>query len=330
MKTRNYFVRLAAVVAILGSSASAQTIWEAFNDHRAGISTSPNATAWDLRGAGAGGPLKDIATGADLPASLLVEEEGGVSDDFGANSAVNLGSPADLLFADKCTIGGVDNMGIPGIRSSTGVVLRLRFTDLDPSKRYQFRGTTCRGNDYVDRWAVFKIVEADGAEAAHTDGSDNQNIFTAITFPAGDLLADEVALNSGDNKAGSLVGWDNIDPGADGTFAIEARQYIGVAPFGAPSAGPYGYGLSAIYLAETSSSGLGFVITDVDLGEDGRVTITSTARSGVDYAVDVSTDLIHWDELTDNATAEDGFLIYTDNLTAPGVEPRLFYRVRQL
>src|SRR5687767_11119316 len=103
MKTRTVLLHL-AVLASLTGSASAQIIWEAFNDHRLGASTSPNATTWEMRLTGSGGALKDISTGADLPASLLVEEEGGPSDDFGANGAPDPGSPADLLFAGKCTV----------------------------------------------------------------------------------------------------------------------------------------------------------------------------------------------------------------------------------
>jgi len=318
------------VFGLASGGAAAQANWEAFNDHRAGTETSPNATAWELRGAGSGGPLKDIVSGSDLEATLAVEEEGTATDDFGANSAVDVGSPAGVLFAGKCTIGGVGNDGIPGIRNSGATVLRLRFTNLDPSKRYNFRGTTCRGNLYNDRWTVFKIVDAEGAVAAHTDGSDNLNLFTASTFPAAALAADEVALNSGDNKVGSLVGWDEIDPGADGTFAIEGRQHIGGAPFGVPSAGPYGYGFSAIYLAETGTNGIGFAIVEVAVGEDGRVTIKSTARNGRSYAVDVSTDLAEWGELSDNETGVDGIFTYTDTVTEPGLAPRLYYRVREL
>lgn len=59
----------------------------------------------------------------------------------------------------------------------------------------------------------------------------------------------------GDNKAGSLAGWDSIEPGADGTFQIEAAHYVGTAPFGDPAAGPYGYGFNAIYLAQVPSTG---------------------------------------------------------------------------
>jgi len=214
-----------------------------------------------MRVTGTGGPLRDIATGLDVAAAMTIEEEGPGTDDFGLCLAPNTGSPADVFFTGKCTIGGStaagqpDNPGIVGIRNNEAEVVRLRFTNLDPAKRYKFRGTCCRGGNYPDRWSIFKIVEADGSAAAHTDGSANTNLFTAITFPGSRIAADEVALNTGDNKAGSIAGWDNINPGADGTFAIEARQYVGTAPFGNPAAGSYGYGFNAIYLAEVQATG---------------------------------------------------------------------------
>ncbi len=329
MKKYTHLLLIVAVFGLAVGGASAQINWEAFNDHRTGPDTSPNATAWELRGFGAGGPLKDIASGDELKAALTVEEEGGATDDFGMNDAVEIGSPADLLFAGKCTIGGAVSPGIPGIRNSSATVLRLRFTNLDPSKRYNFRGTTCRGSLYPDRWTVFKVVEAEDSVAAHTMGGEEQNLFTAATYPESNLASDEVALNSGDNRRGSLVGWDGIDPGADGTFAIEARQFIGKAPYGAPSNGPYGYGLTVIYLAETGTDGLGFAIVEASADVDGRVTIKSTARTGRTYAVDVSTDLIQWSELSDNEIAVDGMIIYTDMITEPRSLPRLYYRVRQ-
>jgi hypothetical protein len=237
-------------------SASAQSTirWEAFNDYRPtdGV-TSPNATGYDLRVSGDGGVLKDIKTGADLKAAVEVVVEGdGTPDDFGANSQVNPGSPADILFKGKVNIG---NDGLPGIRNNLNTKLILKFSGLDPSKRYKFRGTVSRGGSYNDRWSVFAITGADAYVTAFEDGSNNRNVFTKATFANGALATNQIALNSGDNKAGSLVGWDNIEAGADGTFEIAAQQYVGPAPFGNPSAAPYGYGFNAIYLAEIESTG---------------------------------------------------------------------------
>jgi hypothetical protein len=263
MKALLSLQRLAAVSALLTASASAQVNWEAYNDHRGGAFTAANTSIIEMRGAGVTGPLRNFATGADLTATMSVEEEG-LSDDFGANGAPNPGSPADTFFTGKCTIGGAGADGIPGVRSSTTTMIRLRFSNLDPTKRYKLRATTCRGGAtvaYQDRWTRFKIVEADGYTAAHTlatiDGNPSPNLITATSFPDAELGPDEVALNSGLNFEGSMIGWDDINPGADGTFAVEERQFVGTAPFGSAVAGPYGYGLDVLYLAEVSSGGGG-------------------------------------------------------------------------
>ena len=201
------------------------TLWKAYNDYRPGTNTHVNATGYDLRVTDEGGPLKNIETGIDLPATVRVVVEGdAIPDDFGANSNVDPGSPAALLFNGFVEIGGAANPGLPGVRASAFTKLILVFENLDPTKRYNFRGTVARGGGYNDRWSVFGITGADSYVAAHVDGSNNKNIFTLATFSTGTLGTNQVALNTGDNKAGSLVGWDNIEPGADGSFSIEAEQ----------------------------------------------------------------------------------------------------------
>src|SRR6186713_3370724 len=88
------------------SYAQPAILWEAFNDYRPSDLTSPNATTYDLRVTDEGGVLKNIQTGADLEASVIVVVEGDADpDNFGANSQVNPGSPADLLFKGKVDIG---------------------------------------------------------------------------------------------------------------------------------------------------------------------------------------------------------------------------------
>ena len=54
-----------------------------------------------------------------------------------------------------------------------------------------------------------------------------------MNFPANPRATSRA--HTGENKVGSLVGWDNIEPGADGSF-VEAQQYVSAAPFVNPSA----------------------------------------------------------------------------------------------
>src|SRR6185369_581999 len=66
------------------------------------------------------------------------------------------------------------------------------------------------------------------------------------------------------NLTGDMVVWDQIDPGADGTFEIICDWYRGALP--APHSStlnspPYGYGITAIRLEEFSNVTTPIVIT---------------------------------------------------------------------
>ena len=275
MKTTQPLVALrawlcgAVLLAFIGTASSQPArLWEAFNDHHPNTNpelTSPNASVYSMRINKDGGILKNIETGEALAAGFFVsvESDGNVApDDFGANGEPDAGSPADLLFKGKVDVG---NDGLPGIRASAHMKLILNFYGLDPARRYNLRGTVGRAGSYDDRWSVFGITGSENYVAAHVDGSKNKNLFTLASYPAGDLLPNQVALNTGHNKAGSLVGWDNIEPvsvlDADGNesfgFQVVAQQYIGKAPFGNPVAAlsRYGYALNALYLAEVEATG---------------------------------------------------------------------------
>ena len=242
---------VASIALATTVSAQEEIIWEAYNDYRSGEFTHENVTDWDLRVTDDGGQLRDFATGDDLEAEVLVLAEG-TPDDFGADAPPDEGSPADLFFRDKVDM---TNEGLPGLRAGNGVLLSLVFQNLDPTKRYKFRGTVVRGGSYDERWSVFTITGTDAHVAGHVDGSDNLNIITKDTFPDADLGPNQVAMNTGHNLEGSLVGWDNIEPGDDGEFTIDAEQWQGETPYGDAGAGPYGYGFYAIYLAEIESTG---------------------------------------------------------------------------
>jgi hypothetical protein len=259
----------AGVLLASAGMASAQfaTNWVAFNDHNLnGLpapTTGTNVTLYHLGGltampgGGPGGNLTNHDTGQQLAATLMVTWTGGDGpDNFGASFDANMGTPAYNLFNGIVDVGGsgagVDE-GIVGLRVSEMNVVTLTFSNLDTSQRYLFRGTSVRGNNYVDRWAYYTITGAASFVDAHVDGSANQNIFTGDTFPASGLTAGQVALNSGHNLEGSLVGWNDIVPAPDGTFSIVEQQYAGTSPFGNPAAGAasaYGYGMNAILLAE--------------------------------------------------------------------------------
>jgi len=285
------FLLVACSLAAASLVHAQSTNWFAFNDHNLNMlpapTTGPNVTLYHL-GTGPGGPLTNQLTGEELSASLVISWTGGDGpDNFGASFDADAGTPAYNLFNGIVDVGGsgagIDE-GIPGLRGSEMNAISLTFSNLDASKKYVFRGTSVRGNNYNDRWSYFSIIGSDSYLDAHVDGSANQNIFTAATFAGGSLVAGEVAVNTGGNRVGSLVGWNDIVPASDGTFSILARQYVGPAPFGNPAAGPYGYALNAIMLAEieTGPPTAPAITTQpaTVTVEEGKVAVLSVAATG--------------------------------------------------
>ena len=69
---------LAASSLVLISIANAQAQWTAFNDYAPGYGTASNATVYGTPGLSASGPLKDIANGATVSATVAVTSTGTV------------------------------------------------------------------------------------------------------------------------------------------------------------------------------------------------------------------------------------------------------------
>ncbi len=273
MKIRPYLLSLVPTCLLLlllasGSppaTAQVATNWIAFNDHRPTTNTSPNATGWEMGPFGdTNGPLRDFVTGGELEAvmytTFTLGSDNTQPDNFGANGDPAVGTPAYDLFNGIVDVGSSpgtsDGDGIVGVRAGVGTTVTLVFTNLNPSQRYVFLGTGVRANFanyYPDRWALFTIQGTENFVDAHVDTSPDNNLFTSVDFPAAGLTAGQVALHTGNNTNGSLVGWDDINPGPDGSFSIRAEQFIGTAPYGNPSAGPYGYTIDAMMLLEVGN-----------------------------------------------------------------------------
>ena len=228
--------------------------WMAFHDHRPtkGV-THPHASGFDIRATGDGGPLRNFATGEELPVRVVVTSTGTTEPEHHrANAYAEPASPAANLLDGIVDVG---NTGTIAVRKSTGSTVCLTFTNLDPAKRYTFSGTSARGGAYADRWICVTLLGADSAEEAHEMGDeDPPNLITRTTFPDAALRLGQVALNSGSNTVGSLVSWSNIAPGADGSISILTEQYTGRHPLGTSNNGPCGYALTAFALQEVDAS----------------------------------------------------------------------------
>jgi hypothetical protein len=253
---------IATVALCLGGSlvAGAQTTnWVAFNDHTPGTTanwaTAPNTTTYNMRGISGGnagtvlsGNLKDFNTGNSV-AAVLTSSAVGTPDDFGSSGYPNAGTPAYELFNGKVDLGNSQSM--IGIRSSSGSKQILTFSGLDPAKRYVLKGTAVRGNNYAGRWTLVSLQGADGFTDDHT-----AEVYTLGNYPSAGMTNGQAGYHTGENRAnGAVVGWKEIDPGADGTFNVLCEQWTAnPLPNGAaPDTGNYGYGFNGIMLAEVET-----------------------------------------------------------------------------
>jgi Bacterial Ig domain len=204
--------------------------WVAYNDHTRGPGTGLNVAAYNLRLSG-GGPLTNQATGSVLPAWLRVTA-------LGAPAPVQYAAPPEpdtpayKVFnglVDFDTKGSFDNSALLYARSNQSIT--LTFTNLDPTKRYSFRGASNRGgiddgtaaNNFHRRWTLCSLEGAVSFIDAHSTGC-----VTRASLPLSGLAAGQAAYNSGMNTAaGDVVGWDGIVPSSSGSFSIVQNQYLG-------------------------------------------------------------------------------------------------------
>jgi hypothetical protein len=223
--------------------------WVAFNDHVPGPQTHPNATTWNIFGdtPGNAGPLKDITTGSNLNARLIITYSGSVQ------RATTAGSPAPGTPLYNTFNGYVDFVnGTYGVAQvPAGALVVYTFTNLNPNARYSFKGGVVRGGDtYTNRWTIAGISGAVSYRSAHT-----ANALTSAQYP-NNIKENEAAINTGRNHTadtGDMWDWEDIDPGPDGGFTVYCTQYTGPAPH-TTTDGPYGYAITGIRLQEYSST----------------------------------------------------------------------------
>lgn len=247
--------------AFLAASVYGQftTNWVAINDHHKGQNTSPYASVYNAFGydAGLSGPLTNTVSyallpqGAQTPATLQIVVTG-TPDQFGAMGAPNAGTPAGDWFLPYVDFGTGNNDAI-GIRD--GVIVTYTFSGLDSSKRYVFKGTAVRGNNYMNRWTVATIEGANSFTHAHKPlwnevYPPNYGVITSSDVST--LNSDQAAWNAGENRAvGAMIVFSDIDPGPDGSFSVSVQVYRGSVPNGQETTSPsYSYALSALSLEE--------------------------------------------------------------------------------
>lgn len=219
--------------------------WIAFNDHAAGDGTHSNATRYHILNQedGTNGPLKNVFTGDALPVSLAISRSGLMVSE-GAGAALSPTTPLHGIFH-----GYVDFAGspAPNVGFLAGGQVTYTLAGLDSTKRYAIHAGAVRGgpDDFDNRWTLCGLSGVDSFTSEHSAG-----VLTSAEVPA--LAEHQAALHTGVNHTadtGDMVGWIDIDPGADGTIQIVCGKYAGEVP-GGSSAGILGYALTGLSLRE--------------------------------------------------------------------------------
>ncbi len=223
-------------------------------DHMRGPETGNNVTTVDLYSDG-GAALTNLSDGQVLPAGFRITSTG-YSSTGGTMGEPDPGTPAYLMFKGFVdfynSFTGQNTLLLYGpVSGYTPAVYTLTFTNLDASKRYRFTASTTRGM-YATRWTECVVHGANSFIEAHTSGCLTNG---DPRVPANTITNGQVAFNSGDNRVGDLVDWQQIDPGLDGEFEIVMRQWVGAIPGGGTAGDNYGYGFSGMRLEEITVDG---------------------------------------------------------------------------
>ena len=225
--------------------------WQAFNDsaYKPGQVEAPYATTYGIGrnyvGDGLSGELKKIDSGeiAGVTATFTEFITQGSVNNAGDTASYVPGSDAEAVFG-----GQVDLAGNVSYGDAPGWHVDLTFTGLDPLKRYTFAGTADRhgGSGYADRVTNWKLIGADSFLYASSTGAHKVN-------------DDSVEFSTGDNTAGLIARWTDINPGPNGAIVIRTSHSVGQQNGGTPGAHAYkGYAGGVFMLGEqirSSSSG---------------------------------------------------------------------------
>ena len=272
------FGLLSAGLAAASMGNAQTTNWIAFNDHARAAGTGANVEAYSLATSGAaiGGPLTNFLTGGLTGAGLQISGAGGtINGVTGSSTAPTAGTPADQIFSPQ--IAWLDSALYFGPSPYTAGIT-YTFTNLNPAARYVFRGTAVRGNSYPRRWSMATLVGAASSVPGHIQGSPSPGIVTNGWSPYGNALTPnlQVAWNTGENRGGDVVGWNDIVPAADGTFSVICSNYgaafTGTLPGATGGVDNYCYAFAALMIAEVQNSVIA-PVTNADITKPADISV---------------------------------------------------------
>lgn len=234
-------------------AAAAHAQWVAFNDHSPTTNTHPNATIWNILGVtppGSIGLLTNIANATATPVTSSFFRSSSTITGGASAARPAAGTPCYNIFNGFVDFQG--NMGLEMVQVPTNTWVTNILSGLDPARSYSFRGSAVRGGTatgYTNRWTKATLLGAASYSEAHSAA-----VVTSAQAPV-DLQPGEGAFNSGVNNTattGAVVGWDDIDPGPDGTIMIVSTRYTGFVPNGSSTLNnpPYGYAINGFRLEE--------------------------------------------------------------------------------
>jgi hypothetical protein len=249
-------------------AGAAFTNWVAYNDHASGTGTAPNVTTYSSTTTDpntVGGPLKDFSSGSQVTAGVSITAKGQtLNGATGSAVQPDAGTPAALEFNGKVDF---TSSAFYFCASPYTATHTITFTNLDPTKRYIFKGVPQRGvATYTTRWGTYWIEGAASFMPAHEQGPGSPGIVTNGWSPYGDLCAPntQVAIDCGANLCGDLIVWTDIQP-INGSFSIVASNWLAATPGGAANS-TYTYAINAFSLYELESTITPIVIVRQPVG----------------------------------------------------------------
>lgn len=288
--------------------APGTSVWVAYNDHSPGVATSPSpppmtfsasVRSAERRSPPAGhcetsspvrssrrrckSPPQATRPPATIPTSPVPEHP------FSPTSTASLTSRATTTFR-------MAPIPVPrmGCTMTTNGWVTYTFTNLDPNRRYSFKGAVNRGiAAYTNRWTLVELLGASSFVSAHSTG-----VLTTVQAPTS-LAVNQAAGNFGFNTRGDIINWENIDPGPDGSFSIVNTRYVGFVPNGSSTNGnpPYGYAITEIRLQEFTATANQPLLLDARKLTNGNFQLTLTGTIGQKYSVERSLNLSGWTNL---------------------------------